>query len=250
MTARQIKDELSLNTSERTIQRILKSCPHLIYKKYLKKPQLSEKHKEARMDFAKKCIKGRLDWWKVIWSDEKKFNLDGPDGINYYWHDLRKEPEYLSKRSFGGRSVMVWGAFQGKQLLDLQFIESTFNSEKYTEMLQVSLLPFYYKNDVFMHDNASIHASKFTKNWLKMNQVEVLDWPAHSPDLNPIENLWGILTRTVFANGRQFGTKEELKIAIKDAWDDLLESTLESLNESIPNRIINVISKNGGQIDY
>jgi len=42
----------------------------------------------------------------VLFSDEKKFSLDGPDGLNHYWHDLRKEPLTFSRRNFGGGSVM------------------------------------------------------------------------------------------------------------------------------------------------
>ncbi|UMM13991.1 hypothetical protein L5515_001994 [Caenorhabditis briggsae] len=51
------------------------------------------------------------DWDKIIFSDEKKFNLDGPDGFNSYWHDLKKDPLHFSKRNFGGGRLMVWGAF-------------------------------------------------------------------------------------------------------------------------------------------
>ena len=65
-----------------------------------------------------------------------------------------------------------------------------------------------------MHDGASIHQSRETKEWLKSNKIPVLDWPTNSPDLNPLENLWGTLTRAVFANGRQFKTKTELKTEI------------------------------------
>jgi len=43
----------------------------------------------------------------VIFSDEKKFNLDGPDGCDSYWHDLRKEHLVKPRRNFGGGSVMV-----------------------------------------------------------------------------------------------------------------------------------------------
>uniref|UniRef100_A0A182S088 Uncharacterized protein n=1 Tax=Anopheles funestus TaxID=62324 RepID=A0A182S088_ANOFN len=46
-------------------------------------------------------------WDTVIFSDEKKFNLDGPDGFIGYWRDLRKEPEYFSRDNFGGGSLMT-----------------------------------------------------------------------------------------------------------------------------------------------
>ncbi|CAF4303451.1 unnamed protein product, partial [Rotaria magnacalcarata] len=51
------------------------------------------------------------EWHKAVWPDEKKINLDGPDGFSYYWHDLRKEEEIFSTRSLGGGSVMIWASF-------------------------------------------------------------------------------------------------------------------------------------------
>ncbi len=46
----------------------------------------------------------------MVFSDEKKFNLDGPDGFSMYWHDLRKEEKYFSTCQNGGRGLMLWGA--------------------------------------------------------------------------------------------------------------------------------------------
>ena len=55
----------------------------------------------------------------MVFSDEKKFNLDGPDGSQCYWHDLRKEKQLYSKRPFWGGSVMVWGTFSASGKADL-----------------------------------------------------------------------------------------------------------------------------------
>ena len=107
MSASKIKHELQLPESTRTIQRVLKQCPTLIYKKFKSRPKLTAAHKLARLAFAENSIKSCVDLSKIVWSDEKKFNLDGPDGIKYYWHDLRKEPKTFSKRQFGGGSLMI-----------------------------------------------------------------------------------------------------------------------------------------------
>lgn len=77
----------------------------------------------------------------MIFSDEKKFSLDGPSGTQYHWHDIRNNFEEYSKRVQGGRSVMVSGAISFNGMLDLVAIEKKMDSNFYVEALQSAVIP-------------------------------------------------------------------------------------------------------------
>ena len=149
---------------------------------------------------------------------------------------------------------MVWGAFSFYGKAKLAFTSSKMNSEEYTDVLDRHLLPFleeiHPQCAVFQQDNASIHTSRRTKEWLASKNINLLDWPACSPDCNPIENLWGMLVRKIYSNGRQFDNMNELKAAIVHAWRNIQKNNLENLVASMQSRIFEVIRRNGGVIDY
>ncbi|OQR88375.1 hypothetical protein ACHHYP_20303 [Achlya hypogyna] len=85
-----------------------------VYKKRKGTPLLTSYHKDARKMWARQQVNCRRNWDDIIFSDEKKFNLDGPNGWQYYWHHLRHDEQLFSRRQNGGGSVMVWGAFSAK----------------------------------------------------------------------------------------------------------------------------------------
>ncbi|KAG2942035.1 hypothetical protein PC117_g9961 [Phytophthora cactorum] len=72
-------------------------------------PVLTKHHKANRLKWAREKVTwDAAKWSQVVFSGEKKFNLDGPDGLQFYWHDLRFETQIYSRRQSGGGSVMVW----------------------------------------------------------------------------------------------------------------------------------------------
>lgn len=109
LTSNEIHRNLSLPCSNRTIRNVLEKNPKVRYAKMMSRPPLSKRHKELRVDFAKKYISMGAEWENIVFSDEKKFNLDGPDGYRYFWYDIRQNKDIYSKRQFGGGSVMVLG---------------------------------------------------------------------------------------------------------------------------------------------
>lgn len=86
----QIQTKLNLSVTSRPIRQICDSDPNLKFTKSTNKPTLTERHKENRLIFAEIYITWTTKWNRVFITDEKKFNLDGPDGWQCYWHDQRK----------------------------------------------------------------------------------------------------------------------------------------------------------------
>lgn len=253
-SARDLKTELNLDVSIRTVQRVLNTCNYLTYCKKKTAPKLTNRHRENRLSFARANFNLGVGWRTLIFSDEKKFNLDGPDGFRYYWRDLRRDPVALSKRQNGGGSVMVWGAFSYDGKSELAILSGNQNAEKYIQTLSDYMLPFATStlglNFRFQQNNASIHKANVTLEWLKSKNIDVLDWPALSPDLNPIENLWGILARKVYAKNRQFSNVEDLREEILFQWRQIKKETLETLINSMDDRLFEVILRKGATTKY
>ncbi|CDF39203.1 unnamed protein product [Chondrus crispus] len=215
---------------------------------------MRERHEKQPLTWSmEKMTWTRSQWEWIVWFDEKKFNLDGRDGLAYKWHDLRRKKQWFSKRHSGGGIVMVWGCFAAQRTSSLVILSGTQNGIKYVDRLREHFLPFAHDhplNWTFMPDGAPCHRSSVAKAWLRDNFINVLDWPAYSPDLNPIENLWGILVRKVYANQRQFGDSNSLVDCIVAAWNNLSTETLENLVNSTQNRCIDVVQARGKKIDY
>ena len=81
--------------------------------------------------------------------------------------------------------------------------------------------------DIFKQDNASVHTAGCVKQFLDEKKITVLERPANSPVLNPIENLWGILEIAV---AKRFPkSKQELILCSKEEWESIAQETLENL---------------------
>lgn len=131
-------------------------------------------------------------------------NLDGPDRIKFNWHDLRKEQNILYKDQGRGGSVMIraYFSFWGKSIL--MFLEGRQASANYFATLQNNLLEFIDLNLgeswKCQHANVPLHVSRLTKQWLDESKFITVRWPARSPEVNPIERLWELLSRCVYRN--------------------------------------------------
>ena len=254
MSPTELKKHFTLSVSLRRVQQILSSVSYLRYESMKKGCIKLKMHRKMRLTWARNHLETGTDWRRHIFTDEKKFILDGPDGLACYWHDLRKEREIFSKRQQGGKSLMIWGAVAYNDLSNLYILDGSVDSARYCKTLRETLLPFaqkhYQKNWLLMQDGASVHRSNETKKWLANNRLCAIEWPAKSPDLNIIENVWGMLARKVYAGCRQFSGLTELADAVLDAWNEIDIPTVHRLYESIPKRLLSVVDSKGGPTKY
>lgn len=254
LSCSQIKSKLCLNVTTRRVNQILNEDLNIKQQKMIPKPNLQPRHKSARLAFAEKYKFWDLEWRNVIFSDEKKFNLDGPDGFQGYWREKSQKERNRVARNFKGGSLMTWAAFGYKARSPICFITHKMNAENYIDLLDNVLIDFaeenYGNNFTFQQDNAAIHTARKTKQFLEDKNITVLDWPALSPDLNPIENLWGILSNNIYKNGTTFDTMKELKTAITDEWAKIPQENMHSLINSLPSRLNEVIINRGGHTHY
>lgn len=243
-----------------TVRRALRKSG-LVARTKIKKPRLLNRHKNLRYEFAKKYKDWTVeDWNRVVWSDETKINRLGSDGCKWGWK--KKEKKGLTDREvkgtikFGGGSMMVWGCFTAKGVGYLTKIDGGLNAQLYVSILNDELLETlnYYGYDktniVFQQDNDPKHTSRLANNWFEENEVEVLEWPPQSPDLNPIEHMWVELKRRLNLYLEEPNSMHQLWERVQDTWNNIPIEICSNLIESMPSRIDAVLKSRGGYTKY
>ncbi|KAG0858946.1 hypothetical protein G6F16_013378 [Rhizopus arrhizus] len=103
----------------------------------------------------------------------------------------------------------------------------------------------------FPNDNDPKHTSKLVKKYLEQQSYNILEWPAQSPDLNPIENMWSLLKRRL--NDYETAPKgmNELYERVTKVWYDLMKpEECQKVIETMPKRIKQCIKNKGRWTDY
>ncbi len=202
-----------------------------------RKPLLKMMHKKARKQLAEEKQTKDMDYWNhVLWSGKTKINLFGSDDVKRVWRQPGEEYKYQVCLAC---SQAWWWECHG-----LGLHECCYECQHvlwHTEAV-------HGRRAVFQHDNDPKHTSKTTTALLKKLRVKVMDRPSMSPDLNPIEHLWGILKQKV--EERKVSNIHQLRDVITEEWKRTPVATCEALVNSMPKRVKAVLENNGGHTKY
>lgn len=149
--------------------------------------------------------------------------------------------------------VMIWGSMAWNGVGNLEFIDGIMTKEVYLDLIQKNLPETARKlrlsrQYTFQQDGDPKHTAKIVSQWFQKKKISVLEWPAQSPDLNPIEHLWSILKQKIRERGPR--NLSDLKAIVLEEWNKITTDVCQKLVESMPRRCQAVIDSKGGHTKY
>lgn len=248
-----------------TIRNMIKKNFGLYPYKLLQAQLLTERHKLGRLQKCRAMLsrfrnKGHR---RVLFTDEKVFSIE-------QYHNRQNDRQLLPKnshknpdrtrisRSQGPASVMVWAGICASGKTHLIFIEKgvKINSEVYQSMLINEFLPWaenHFGNQhwILQQDGATSHTSNSTQTLCYQTCNDFIakkDWPANSPDLNPMDySVWGILEQKLA--GKRYTSVQKLKQALQKAWGQFTQEELLKIVDNFPKRLTACIQAQGGHFE-
>ena len=240
-----------------TIRRRLNAA-NLRARRPVRKPTLTPAHRARRLAWCTAHRRWtRAQWRMVLFTDESRFQVTPRDGRIRVW---RRPGEQLADgaiqevAAFGGGSVMVWGGISSHHKTPLYHVDGILNGQRYLrEILQPLVVPALQQigaQAVFMDDNATPHRCRAVNTFVVQAGITRMPWPANSPDINPIENIWGELGRRVQENHPLPANRQQLLQYLQQEWANLPQALITRTVNTMRQRCVDCVAARGGHIRF
>lgn len=259
VTSRTISQQIQSVThhpvSARTIRRRLQQNGLSARRPLLCLP-LTRNHRRLRRQWCDERRMWTTEWNEILFTDESRFCMQHHDGRIRVWRHRgeRMLNSCIMHRHTGpAPGIMVWGGIGYLSCTPLVRIAGTLTSQHYiSEVLEPVVLPYLQglPTAIFQQDNARPHVARIVQGFFVNHQIELLPWPARSPDLSPIENMWSMVAQRLTQSSSPAVTPDQLWQRVEAAWSSVPQEHIQSLFESMPRRVAAVISNNGGYSGY
>ena len=259
MAARQIQAEvggLALHVSHSTIKRSLRRSG-MISMRPRKAPMLTVANKLRRRQWCRDHANLTMESWRrIIFTDETAIAINDarPLYVRKRQNEVVSDRHTITHRPFVKR-VMTWSCVSYYGIGELVPIDGTMTAQKYIHTLESHLIPqmnhWFPSGMCYMqHDNAPCHKARAVTDFLADQEVNVINWPPYSPDLNCIENLWAILKRKMCISRQS--TRAEVIAQAQQVWneDPSIADAARKVIDSMPRRVAACLKANGGYIGY
>ncbi|GFT68439.1 transposable element Tcb2 transposase [Trichonephila clavipes] len=200
---------------------------------------LTRQHRTARLQWCREHHNWtEQDWACVLFSEESRFSLSSDCRRQLIWREsgTAYRPENIQEKDrYPTCSIMVWAGIMINGRTRLHVVANgTMTGQRYID--EVLLLMFAF----------------FVVLWdcLDSDGIQRLVWPARSPDLNPIENVWDALGRQVAGRNHPPTNKNTLIRALTEEWDKLPQQLLDNVVQSMVRRVECCITLHGGHIPH
>ncbi|GFS94163.1 transposable element Tcb2 transposase [Trichonephila clavipes] len=171
-----------------------------------------------------------------------RFSLTGDSKRVYIWREsgTRNDPSNIVERDrFGSGGVMVWGGIMIDGRTPLHVFRSVTGQIYRDEVLDPYVRLFrgaYGRDFLFMDDNARPHRANLVDEFLESEDIKRIPWPANSPDLKPIENLWDYLGRAIARRHPPPRDVNGLKTALLEEWSLIPQTVINNVISSLKTR--------------
>ena len=248
------------NVSARTVRNRLNAAS-LYSRRPVQKPKLSPCHVFTRLAWAMaRCHFRQQQWSRIAFTDESRFRLFPTDGRVRVWRppNERHSSSYtMDTVSYGGGSVHVWAAITRSSKSQLVILRQTVNKDSYKVVLKDYLLPWATANLgdsqrdwKLQDDNVPPHRARDVEEEKRRLGVRTIPWPSRSPDLNPIEHAWSMLSRRISRRTPRPWNLAQLATALKEEWQAIPQEKIAKLVDNMPRRINAVLKAKGGFTKY
>ncbi|GFU58676.1 transposable element Tcb2 transposase [Trichonephila clavipes] len=202
----------------------------------------AQQHRNARLHWCREPHNWtKQDWACVLFSDESRFSLSSDCRRQLIWREsgTAYRPENIQEKDrYPTCSIMVWAGIMINGRTRLHVVANgTMTGQRYIDEVLLPHVRLFRgavgDKFVFMDDNATCHRTLAVQDCLDSEGIQRLVWPARSPDLNPIENVWDALGRQVSGRNYPLTNKNTLIRALTKEWDKLPQQLLDNVVQSM-----------------
>ncbi len=185
---------------------------------------------------------------RIVFTDEVRFRLFCDGRVTVSKRNGKKfDPSCVVSKCTDKRSMMFWAIIHSDGQKMLSKSPDRMKTDDYVRILHQAPGDVITDAVILQHEKCPFHKVEIVNDWLRDNQIPAIDWPSYRPDLILIENVWAIMQLRIASQHLKFNNLEEIVQMTRKC---ITLETISKLNESMPERMKQVIKNKGFKTNF